>query len=415
MGEERGCFCSSRWSAMVSFMLVLPQVGISAFGGFLDFYRIVFLFLGGWVLVVFFAKRVVLHSRVVFFWLAFLLAIIVPWGGQAFLNEYGAFYAHVSSELGRYDSNLTYGVVSYVSRDFLGGLGFKFVAVFLMGFLLSIYLAQMPVLGRINFLCVVVFSAALFQAFYVAIYFLGGLEFFLKSFMVGATADQFSGGVSTRLGMLRFPGGFSEPSFMAVVLFGAVFSIFLILYKFELSLSFSRRFFLVFSLFFLFFTTASVMVLFVALCCLFFFSFGRVGKTSFLLCGLFFWGLSIFLQVFSFFFTADVVPVGMESISVRQLMVTPWSEMSWGTYLIGYAFSEVYNFPFINNLVLQVGLLGALFMFVAFFSLGVGSWVIFGFFCLVISVSPNLGHSYLYVCLGLLIGSMYPYRLGRVA
>ncbi|WP_153002479.1 hypothetical protein [Pseudomonas putida] len=392
---------------LVALMLILPQVGISLNGFFIDAYRLLLalLFLDFFICLTL-SKKLLISGRLLIFWSSFFLSVMLPFFIQSQLNEVGDFFAHITNLEGRSDPNLTFGDASYVRRDFFGMLGLKFFSVVVLGFLLSFYISKLSVSSALKFSRSVVFSAVCFQAFYMVLYFFGVLDSFANIFMIGATASQFDGGVSNRLGFYRFPGGFSEPSFMAVVIFGAVFSYYYIASRNDIRVSFFSRVSLALMCFFLFATTISMMTMFVFVFSFFFIFWSSIRKSSIELSCFVFVVVAFLLQFFSMMFSYDFIPQGLESIAVRQLMVTALSDLSVNALLFGYAFSEVYNFPFVTNLILQLGCVGTLGILFSFFCFSDGKWILLSCFVLILSVSPNLSYSYLYVFLGCLVGSL---------
>lgn len=397
---------------LVCLLLVTPQLQVYIFSLGVDSY-LVLLALLGWLFVVdFFRGGVFVCRRILLFYIFMLLFVVSLVFVQVAIGEQYSFYSHLRGLLGREEAHIAFGRTDYIEKTLVASELIRFLAVFLLGFLMFYYLSKKPADELLRFFVLIFAAASFFQIFYILLYALGGLEWFLNIAMGGATAAHFSDGVTgTRFGLVRFPGGFSEPSFMAVVLFSSLYSFALGVYLKEKDIRPKVTFFLLAASGFIFLTTASIIMAFVLLFALYLFVVGVHGwRFKVVLICMFF--LVVFLQLLPFVFDGGQVPKGLESIIVRQFLVSDVYKLTDFSLIFGFAFAQVYNFPVLNNLILQLGILGALGLGVSFSMLGrFGGWL-FVLFVFVLSLSPNLIYSFNYLAIAFALSVVCVYWRG---
>ncbi len=397
---------------LICLLLVTPQLQVYIINLGIDSYLVLLALLGVFFIFDLFRGEVVVFRKILLFYVIMLFFVIGIVFIQVVINEQYSFYSHLRGVLGRDEAHIAFGRTDYIEKTLVASELIRFIAVFILGFLMFYYLSKKDGDDLLRFFLFIFAAASVFQIFYVLLYALGGLEWFINIAMGGATAAHFSEGVTgTRFGLVRFPGGFSEPSFMAVVLFSSLYSFALGLYFKAKPIRLRVALFLVVSSGFIFLTTASIIMVFVFLFAFYLFLMGARGwRFKLVLSCMFF--LVVFLQVLPFVFEGAQVPKGMESIIVRQFLVSDISKLTNFSLLFGFAFAQVYNFPVLNNLILQLGVLGALGLGVSFSMLGrFGGWL-FILFVFVLSLSPNLIYSFNYLAIAFALSVVCVYWRG---
>lgn len=397
-------------SKLIPFLLVVPDLCLPGTNGKFDSYMVLLAYLIG-------KKSLELRGgnggsdsnsirynrNAIIFICCISVFLIFTMLSQAIMAEQYNLSTHVVGQAGRFDENLSWGDGIFVVKELAKLTNIRIITLLLFFMLLFFYLNNLTVGQRaIFFYRMIVFCAA-FQLFYLILYYSNMLPIFSKIFMQ-ERSELFSENVQFRLGLIRIPGGFSEPSFMCSMMFSAITALYGLVLQSKIDLTNYQRILLGGAIITITLTTASMMVLFVFLFYIINFTFLYKKLTPNII-GIGVLTVALLLQLFPILFIAENVPQGLESISQRQFLTTPIEAITTGSIFFGYAIGEVYNFPFFNNLIIQVGLVGFLFLIISF-SLLRGMFLYFmACFILFISVVPSFSYSFLYVTLAMFLGS----------
>ncbi len=386
-------------------MLFIPEVSLGIGGFQLDGYSlalvILSMFLVSKLLHYFKRRSFVVNSLdlTVISLFSFLFLIYLM---QAYIGEKYHFEAHVLGITGREDDeNLTFGSAYYISRDILDFQTIRIFLVALLGLCLYFYIKSLSLYERAIFMVRGISYCALFQVFYLIIYVTGLSGFFVNTFM-GGGSELFRDHVTYRAGFIRVPGGFSEPSFMTSLIFVFMCSI-LILSMNGVELSRKLRLRLALMVLIIFLTTGSMMMVFnLVFFIVFFVVFNK--PTKLMIQGLIavLWLSATTLQFASLYIGFADIPDDLLSVGVRQLLVSDLTELTLTSKIIGYGLGQVYNFPFLNNLVIQVGVVGALGIVLSFLVIKKRVVLSLGVFILFLSVVPSFGYSFIYIVLAII-------------
>ena len=368
------------------FLLLSPEISLGLAGFFVDAYFILLLGLSVWF--VFGERGAKLQLRSGQFIKVSLILAVTCFLSVFFIqlllsDESVGVRAHLVSSEGREAG--TFGTLKFSASLAYSSL-FRALTFIVFTYMLAWCLSLSSRRGRISFAYGVIGVACVYQAFWYFMYFCGEhvtLAKLLMPELIGTVGVEKI--ATTRFGIPRFSAGFSEPSFMSVVVFAASYVISF------LGASRKGAGVALIGVLFLIVTTMSLTMLVAAFTLISAMFAPRILSIGLLL-------VITVLQFLYLILSSGFVPDELYSVVVRLFMQTDLATLSPSQVLFGVAFGQVYNFLPLHNLIVQLGLVFSVFLFFTR-----SAFVVPPVF-VVLLVAPSLSHVWVYLSVAIIIG-----------
>ena len=382
------------YNSFIGFLIIAPQVSVN-FIFKIDCYIILFGLLFLMFLRDILKKRDLILDSYQTWMLTFVIGIPIVIISQFLINDGKTISGHLTFEEGR-DIG-TFGLLKLDKKPLFSKFNLKIITTIFLGLLIGYWFNQKRLHEIKKILIQILRLLVIFQLLLIIFYKVELLELFIRNFMSDNIINgQIHGGfISYRFGWLRLSGGFSEPSFLAVVYWIILSGIFIVKSKEKHILSSKDKLLIFFSFIFLMTSTLSIFVLvsiILVLGILFNLRKSLIEITLLI--------IIISAHFISFILNSEIFSGGLESVIMRLFNTSEFSQLDVKNLLLGTQLGYVYTNPPLLNLIMQFGLI---FILIIFFItnkyLKLSAFVTLSSL-IVMLVAPNLGYPYFYISLG---------------
>jgi len=383
---------------LVAFLLITPQLSIHFVNIKIDSYVVLLLIL----FIRFIYNSPKYLYKEVFFYISLFLLFSYTLIMQFLFNTSGVeIQAHTTYSI--YREVDTFGSAP-LSGNFDYHILIRIIGILLFSFLLFDFLKKKHVKQLIEFFKNILYMLAFIQIIFYILFKINYLDSFIRSFLPDNIHEDGSLGIAMtiREGFIRVAGGFSEPSFLAIIYFIAIFSLFLILKNNKLNLSNKDKIFILISWIVVLLTTISfthfislVLVIWIL------FDFNKFFLA---------FGMLIFLLFFEFivFMEFDFLKYVNASFISRIYFNTNFENFETSKIFFGTEITHFYNFILSKNLILQLGSFGTFiwFLILIIFLRDKYFLLILGVL-LILFISPRFTDTFLYIAFSFFLTIKY--------